>query len=199
MSLNKHFKVFQCLSALRELASRHNGKGGRICFSTGAKHEGKKDFPSRPHLSQSLPFSKLPSFREPIGSWVRVTGSHKVSSLLRFQDNTVILCSTSDWDQALGINDLQAGRVARDCCSAFRMTRIPLKKVPWEAPRIPASHELMTSWALTFVELMQGRCFGRSDHREGVHLATLCQPWCPLAPPGTACCPQARHTAVMPP
>lgn len=175
------------------------GREGEFVFPPVPNMKGRRISP--PALTFPSP-SQLPSFREPIGSWVRVTGSHKVSSLLRFQDNTVILCSTSDQDQALGINDLQPGRAARVCCSAFRMTRIPLKKVPWEAPRIPASHELMTSWALTFVELMQGRCFGRSDHllsREGVRLATLRHPWCPVASPGTACCPQAWHTAVMPP
>lgn len=110
------------------------GREGEFVFPPVPNMKGRRISP--PALTFPSP-SQLPSFREPIGSWVRVTGSHKVSSLLRFQDNTVILCSTSDQDQALGINDLQPGRAARVCCSAFRMTRIPSEEGSLGGPENP--------------------------------------------------------------
>lgn len=67
-----------------------------------------------------------------------------------------------------------AGPPTRPSCSAFLLTRLPLK-LPWEALRIPASDICGTQPGKT---LWQTRS---SVNRQGVHLGPLGQPWCPLA------------------
>lgn len=124
-----------------------------IGFPTRARPQGKKDplpvlaFPTPPALKAAF-------HPEPIRPRVRITGPLT--------------------QPGPGISELP-GPLAWDCCSAFLLTRLPLK-LPWEALRIPTSHELMTFWPLIFVELSQGRCSGKSDLLSTVR-GSIYGPW----------------------